>query len=142
MANARTAHHEADVQASSAVELECSMPSNATARLRIVNAVLRAGLAQLQPEAIALTQLTPQDLSKLLKTVALAAECRRSLAPNEVPDSELERELREYRSNLEELAKALPFAHGYLLAVKARLQNMQSHVAAANAWAQASKNTL
>jgi hypothetical protein len=142
MANARTAYRETDVQGSSAVRLESFMPSDATARLRIVNADLRAGLAQLQPEAIALIDLTAQNLSKLLKTVALAAECRRSLAWNEVPDNELEREFREYRSNMEELAKALPAAHGYLLAVKARLQNAQSHVAAANAWAQANKNTL
>lgn len=142
MANALVMYREPDASGLSGIGLECPMPSNATAGLRAVNADLRAGLAQLQPEAIALTLLTPEHLSKLLKAVILGAECRCSLTTNKVPDSEVEREFREYCSNMVEIAKALPIAQGYLLAVKARLQNAQSHVAAANAWAQASKDTL
>jgi hypothetical protein len=118
------------------------MPHDAIESLRIANGSLRAGLARLQPEASAPGLLNPEDLSGLLEAVSRAAKCRRSLAPDVVPDAEMQQELREYRSNIEELAKVLPTAHGCLLAEKARLQNVQSHLAAAKAWAQASKDTL
>lgn len=118
------------------------MPNNATASLRVVNAELRDGLARLQPQAIAAGLLTPDGLSVLLKAVSRAAEYRRSLAADAAPDAELKQELREYRSNMEELARLLPTAHGYLLAERARVEAAQSQLAAANAWAVTSKNTL
>jgi hypothetical protein len=55
---------------------------------------------------------------------------------------ESEKEALEYRSNLEKLKHFLPELHGSLLAERARLETAQTHVAAAAAWAQASKKTL
>jgi hypothetical protein len=118
------------------------MSSATTESLRIVNGNLRAGLARLQPEPNASCLLKTEDLSDLHAVVLCAARCRRSLASDGVPDGELEKEICEYRSNIEKLAKVLLSVQGRLLAEKARLQNAQSHVAATNAWAQASKDTL
>jgi hypothetical protein len=118
------------------------MANAATESLSIANGRLRAGLARLQPEPNADLLLKPEDLADLRAVVLGAASCWRSLAPNGVPDAELEEELREYRSNIEKLAKALPSVQGRLLAEKARLQSARSHLAATNAWAQASKDTL
>jgi hypothetical protein len=118
------------------------MSSDTAASLRIANDNLRAGLARLQPEPNAPWLLKPEDLSGLLAVVLRAARCRRSLASNAFPDAELEKEICEYRNNIEELAKVLPSVLGRLLAEKARLQNAQAHVTAAGAWARASEETL
>ena len=118
------------------------MSSATTESLRIANGSLRAGLARLQPEPNADWLLKPEDLTDLRAVVLRTASCWRSLAPDGVPDAELEKELCEYRNNIEKLAQVLPSAQGRLLAEKARLENAQSHVAATNAWAQANKNTL
>jgi hypothetical protein len=118
------------------------MASATIENLRIANMDLRAGLARLQPEPNAPWLLKPEDLSKLLAVVLQAAKCRRNLAPFGVPDAEPEKEIREYRSNIEKLGKVLRSVQGRLLAEKARLQNAQSHVAATNAWARASKYTF
>ncbi len=118
------------------------MSSSPVESLRIANGNLRAGLARLQPEPNSPCLLTPEDLCDLHAMVSYAASCRRSLASDGVPDGELEKEIREYRSNLEKLAEVLPSVQGRLLAEKARLQSARSHVTATNAWAQASKDTL
>ncbi len=118
------------------------MPSAAAESLRIANVDLCAGLARLQPEPNAPWLVKPEDLSHLLGVVLRAASCRRLLASEVAPDAELEKEIREYRSNIEKLAKVLPSVQGRLLAEKARLQNAQSRMAATKAWAQASQDTL
>ena len=118
------------------------MSSAATETLRIANVELRAGLARLQPEPNAPWLLKPEDLSDLLAVVSQAARCRGSLVSNGIPDAELAMDLREYRRNLERLAKVLLSVQGRLLAEKARLQNAQSHVAITDAWVRANKNTF
>ena len=118
------------------------MSSDPTASLRIVNGNLRAGLRRLQPELNGASPLKPQDLSGLLAEVLRGAACRRSVAPGSVPDAEWEKEISEYRGNLEKLRKVLPSVQGRLLAEKARLQNAQSHVTAVKAWARASSETF
>jgi hypothetical protein len=118
------------------------MSSDITASLRMVNGHLRVGLARLQPELNAASPLKPRDLSDLLAEVLRAAACRRGVAPSCVPDADWEKEISEYRSNLEKLRKVLPSVQGRLLAERARLQNAQSHVTAVKAWARASRATL
>ena len=118
------------------------MSSTTAESLRIANKNLRAGLARLQPEANSPSLLTPEDLLDLHAMVSQAASCRRSLASDSVADSELEREIREYRGNIEKLAEVLSSVQGRLMAEKVRLQTARSHVAATNAWARASKDTL
>jgi hypothetical protein len=52
----------------------------------------------------------------------------------------LEKEALEYRRNLEKLKHFLPDVQARLLAEKSRLETARTHVAAAAAWAKASKN--
>jgi hypothetical protein len=118
------------------------MPGDTAASLRLANDNLSAGLARLQPESNAPWLLKPEDLSGLLAVVLRAARCRRSLASDAFPSAELEKEIGDYRYNMEELAKVLPSVLGRLLAEKARLQNAHAQLTAAGAWARASKNTL
>jgi hypothetical protein len=110
--------------------------------LRIANGQLRDALARLQTDANAPWLLNPGELSDLLAIVSHAASCRRGLASDLVPAAELENEICEYRNNLEKLAQVLPSLQGSVLAEKARVQNAQSHVAATNAWVQASRSTF
>jgi hypothetical protein len=118
------------------------MSNTVAESLRIANGQLRGVLSRLQTDANAPWLLKPGDLSDLRAIVSHATGCRRSLASGAVPDAELENEICEYRNNLEKLAQVLPSVQGSLLAEKARVQNAQLHVAATNAWAQASKRTL
>jgi hypothetical protein len=75
----------------------------------------------------------------MLGELLRAAECLRRLPANLQAGSELEKEISEYRGNLEKLKQFLPDLHGRLLAERARLQSVQEHVAAAAAWARASR---
>ena len=118
------------------------MSVETAASFRVTNDNLRAWLARLHADVDAQFVLNPDYLSGLHAIVLTAARCRRSLTPEHFPDAELEREIREYRGNMEELAKVLPSVLGRLLGEKARLQNALGQVSAAKAWALASKETL
>jgi hypothetical protein len=116
--------------------------SNASESLHIANGNLHAGLARLLPEPHASVLLNSEDLSSLLTELLRAGDCLRSIAPDSARDAELEKEISEYRRNLEQLAQILPCVHGRLLTEKARLEIAQAHVTAAAAWAQASTKIL
>ncbi len=118
------------------------MASTAAESLRRVNADLRARLARLQPEQNEPWLVKAEDLSELQAVISRAANLRRDIAPDSPPDEELRKEISDYRSNVEELAKILPSVQGRLLAEKARLQDAQSHVAAIGAWVRANSETL
>ncbi|MFI5102182.1 MAG: hypothetical protein ACHP9V_02300 [Terriglobales bacterium] len=115
------------------------MPPDALETLRQVNDHLRSALLRLRPERQHCSTIRPQDFSDLLSQLLRAAECLRH--PPEQPEAAaaLEREALEYRRNLEKLKRFLPDLHGRLLAEKSRLETAQAHVAAAAAWAHASK---
>ncbi len=118
------------------------MPPDALETLRQVNNNLGSALLRLRPEQRHCSTIRPQDFSDLLSEILRAGECLRRLpAPCEEAVA-LEQETLEYRSNLERLKHFLPELHGNLLAEKARLETAQTHVAAAAAWARASKKTL
>jgi hypothetical protein len=118
------------------------MPADALGTLRQVNANLRSALVRFRPERKHCSTIRPQDFSDLLSEILRAAECFRRLSPHSEAKLVLEKEVSEYRSNLEKLGHFLPDLHGRLLAEKSRLDAAKTHLAAATAWAQTSKKTL
>jgi hypothetical protein len=110
--------------------------------LREVNENLRSALVRLRPERRHCAAIRPRDFSDLLSQLAQAAECLRT--PPSYPDtsSTLDKEVVEYRSNLEKLKRFLPDLHVRLLAEKSRLEAARTQIAAAAEWARASKKTL
>lgn len=117
------------------------MPLDSLETLRQVNEYLRSALPRLHPARKHCSAIRPQDFSDILTQLLRAAECLRDLASSET-NAGLERESLEYRGHLEKLRQFLPDLHGRLLAEKARLETARTHVAAAAAWAEASKKTL
>jgi hypothetical protein len=117
-------------------------PPDAVETLRQVNDDLRSGVVRLRPEQKDCSTITPQDFADFLSNIQRAAECLRSLRIRSETSMAIEAESLEYRTNLEKLKDFLPDLHGRLLAEKSRLEMAQTHVAAAAAWARASKKTL
>lgn len=107
--------------------------------LREVNAYLRQQLACLRPERKHCLAITSQDFTAILEQLLRASEC---LSHSLEPSPELEREILEYRGNLEELVQLLPDLHGRLLAERARIEEARFHLSCAAAWAQARKTTV
>jgi hypothetical protein len=118
------------------------MPPDALETLRQVNENLRSALIRLRPERKHCSTIRPQDFADLLSAILRAAECLRRPPAHSEASVALEKESLEYRSNLEKLKHFLPDLHGHLLAEKSRLETARNHVAAAAAWARASKKTL
>ena len=118
------------------------MPPDALETLRQVNEYLRSALVRLRPEQKHCSAIRAQDFSDILSQLLPAAECLRGRPASSEANSALEKESLEYRRNLEKLNRFLPDLHGRLLAERARLEIARTHVAAATAWAQASKKTL
>jgi hypothetical protein len=122
--------------------MEGLMPPEAFETLRQVNDNLHSALIRLHPEQKHCSTVRPQDFSDILSQLLRAAGCLRRLPAQPEAAAALEKESLKYRSNLEKLKDLLPDLHGRLLAEKSRLETAQTHVAAAAAWARASKNTL
>jgi hypothetical protein len=118
------------------------MPSDALETLRQVNENLRSALLRLRPERGHCSAVTPRDFSDILSQLTRARECLRVPTTNSEISEPLERESREYRSNLEKLKQFLPSLHVRLLAEKSRLETLRSHAMAAIAWSRASRQTF
>jgi superfamily I DNA and/or RNA helicase len=118
------------------------MSPEAFETLRQVNDNLHSALIRLHPEQRHCSTIRPQDFSDILSQLLRAAECLRRLPAQSEAAVALEKESLKYRSNLEKLQHFLPDLHNRLLAEKSRLETAQTHVAAAVAWARASKKTL
>jgi hypothetical protein len=118
------------------------MPLDPLETLRQVNDNLHSALIRLHPEQRHCSTIRPQDFSDILSQLLRAAECLRRLPAQSEAAVALEKESLKYRSNLEKLQHFLPDLHNRLLAEKSRLETAQTHVAAAVAWARASKKTL
>jgi hypothetical protein len=115
--------------------------------LRQVNDDLRSALIRLHPEQNDRPSTPPPEFSGILGQLRRAAECRQHLRPHceaaaRAFEFEFERESLEYRRNLERLKEFLPGVHARLLAEKSRLEAARSHVATAEAWSRASKDTF
>jgi len=118
------------------------MTPDALETLRQVNDNLRSALIRLRPEQKHCSTVRPQDFSDILSQLLRAAECLSRLPAEPEAALALEKESLKYRSNLEKLQHFLPDLHSRLLAEKSRLETAQNHVAAAAAWARASKKTF
>jgi hypothetical protein len=116
------------------------MPLDALETLRQVNDNLRSALLRLRPERKHCSTIRPQDFSDILSQLVRAAESLRRVPQHSEAAVALEKETLEYRKNLEKLKHFLPDLHARLLAEKSRLETARTHVAAAAAWARASKS--
>jgi len=118
--------------------------------LREVNEKVRHALQRYRPELQHCSVIAPGEFSSLLAELLRARNCLCELkaTPGPLPGQAheirdaLAEEMREYRSNLEKLRQILPSLQLRLLAERNRMQQAQSHVVAATAWAGASKKTL
>ena len=118
------------------------MSSATIQRLGAINQNLRARLLRLMGGHNRPTAIAPTEFTDLLAELLGAADCLRSIPAGASPDAELATEISEYRNNVEQLGQILPWVQGRLLVEKARLQTLQTHMTAAKAWAQASRETL
>jgi len=118
------------------------MPGEAIATLRQVNDGLRSTLVRLHPEQSLCSTITPEDFSAIIGEISRARQCLQHFAPGTEATAAIEKELLEYRDNLEKLKQFLPDLHGRLLAEKVRLETANNKLAAAAAWAQANEKTL
>lgn len=110
--------------------------------LGAVNRKLRARLDRLRgaPDRPAL--IAPTEFTDLLSELRGVNDCCRGLSAAAPADAELANEICAWRKNVEELEKLLPWVQGRLLVEKARLQTLQAHMAAAESWAEASREIL
>jgi hypothetical protein len=122
--------------------MEGMMPPDTLEALRQVNESVRSALIQLRPEQKHCATIRPQDFSDLLSEILRAAELLRHPSAHSGAGPAFDRELLEYRDNLERLKHFLPELHGHLLAEKSRLETARTHLGSAAAWAGASKETL
>jgi hypothetical protein len=118
------------------------MPAEAIATLRRVNDGLRSTLVRLHPERSLCSTITPEDFSAIIGEISRARQCLQHLLPGTDAAVAVEKELMEYRDNLEKLKQFLPDLQGRLLAEKVRLETANHKLAAAAAWAQANEKTL
>jgi hypothetical protein len=117
------------------------MSSDPFKTLQQVNENLRSALIFLRPERRLCSSIKPQDFSGILQQILRAAECLRH--PHHAKAAAaFEKEVLEYRGNLDALKRFLPDLQVRILAEKSRLETARSHLAAAASWAQLSKKTL
>ncbi|MGP0020480.1 MAG: hypothetical protein ACLPHP_18070 [Candidatus Sulfotelmatobacter sp.] len=83
---------------------------------------------------------TPQQMAALLSELMRAGQWLRSLPCEK--DATLERELSEYRKQVERLRMLLPSIHQTLLGERARLEQERARVVSAAEWARSSRQTL
>ncbi len=110
--------------------------------LRVINHNLRAGLARLQDTTDCYPALEPAEFTDLRAELLRARDCLGESDPKSAADPQLDKEISEYRSHVEQLAKVLPSISGRLLTEKARLEAARAHLARTAAWARANKKTL
>jgi hypothetical protein len=83
---------------------------------------------------------TPEQMQTLLAELLRAGECLRA-RPAE-SDPELDRELAEYRAQVDRLRSLLPAIHDTLLAERARLEHERTRLHSASEWVRRSRQTL
>jgi hypothetical protein len=97
------------------------------------------GLTLLRPSPRA---ATPRQIAALLSELMRAGQGLRSLPIPSERDAALERELSQYRKQVERLRALLPSIHGTLLGERARLEQERGQVVSAAEWAHRSRETL
>jgi len=121
-----------------------SLPALLAQNLRETNSRLCCWLESLAPgpeqPAAQARAATPQQIAGLLAELMRAGEWLRSLPRDK--DPALERELSDYRRNVERVRGLLPLIHRALLRERARLEQERARVASAAEWARRSRQTL
>ena len=107
--------------------------------LRGANLNLRAGISRLREGQ---EPVHPEELASILAELVRAADTLRSIAPGSTIDAELEREIADYRANVQQLAEVMPSLYGRLLAEKSRLEQKRTRLETATAWAKSEKITF
>jgi len=87
------------------------------------------------------TDAVPAILTELMDELVRASDLLRAPAEHG-PDAYLEQQINQYCDNIKQLQEMLPAIQGRLIAERARLENIRSHLAAAANWAQTSRKTL
>lgn len=118
------------------------MPDLPIELLRSANHELRGVLDRWQAEPGNPSDFSPQALAAVLAELQRATESLRTISPGSALTSEWEKEIAEYRSQVQRLEQILPTIEKRLLTEKVRLEAARAHVAAAMAWAEARKKTL
>ena len=118
------------------------MPPDVLQTLRQVNGSLASALIRLSPEQKHCSTIMPQDFTDLLSEILGAAQCMQCLPANSEVSAALEQQSLEYLGNLQRLKHFLPELHRNLLAEKSRLENAQTNLTSAAAWARTSQKTL
>jgi hypothetical protein len=112
--------------------------SDVSETLRLTNNRVRELMRCMQSGAL----VKLEDVEKLLGELTSAAAWLRQVPPHSRLEPEWAKEVANYRSTLEQLQQLLPGIHQRLLAEKARLEAAHTHLTAATAWSDASRNTL
>src|SRR5271167_4087787 len=109
--------------------------------LQQVNENLRSALIFLRSKRRHCSSIKPQDFCGTLEQILRAVECLHH--PHHAKAAAaFQKEVLEYRGNLETLKRFLSDLQVRMLAEKSRLETARSHLAAAASWAQVSKKTL
>lgn len=100
---------------------------------------------QMLLDSLAAGQSTPvgsmlQLLSELLAVVSQGENCMRFQVPNGA-DLERDKDLAQYRKNLERLHATLPAVQARLLTERVRLEAERSHLEATKRWSDSAKAT-
>jgi hypothetical protein len=111
--------------------------------LRETNVRLRSWLDGMDAERADQNSTSPANIPFLLSELLHAGTGLRSEPiPTRGIDPELDRELDEYRCNVERLRDLLPSIHHQLLTERTKLEAQRSRVQSALAWSRASLQTL
>jgi len=116
---------------------------NLARNLHETNSRLSFWLESLVPteaQSAAARPVTPPLIGALLSELMRAGQWLRGLPQDK--DPELERELNDYRKNVERVRDLLPAIHGTLLRERARLEQRRARVESAAEWARRSRETL
>jgi len=117
------------------------MPPSTHEALHSINDHLRVVLKQWAKAPGEPGALLPEALNMLLARLSQAAELLKNRSAGN-RDAQVEKEVCDYRANVERLQELLPHIHNRLLAEKARLESVRAHLEAAAAWADARKKVL
>jgi hypothetical protein len=124
--------------------MECLMPLFTSEvlveNLRGTNVRLGCLLDSLHADTAEKRSVTPQRMAGLLSELMRAGQWLRQM-PSE-KTSQLEKELNEYRTQVERLRDILPSIHKALLRDRSRLEQERARVQSAAAWAHSSRQTL
>lgn len=118
------------------------MSAQVSQDLHSINDYLREALARWRNAPGDPSALQPDALTPLLAKLNSAAELLKGIVASDPADLELQKEISDYRSNVEKLQELLPLIHNRLLSEKARLESARAHLAAVAAWADARNKLL